>query len=160
MKSKPTLKPEEGQHQNDDPNPGKDVVCWHCDKKGHLSTECWSNPKNQSSTSGTQNKGGKGKPKNATGKVAGSLEQGERADVAEPQPQPALASSLNKASIDSPVGSPHPDQEGWLRWTYDTCAAISAFPLDARIGTAKQAASGELISDRESLRVQGTIEYG
>ena len=30
------------------PNPSKDVVCWHCGKKGHLSTECRSNPENQS----------------------------------------------------------------------------------------------------------------
>ena len=46
-------------------------------------------------------------------------------------------------------------------------AAISSFPLDARIGTETQAndcsyktASGELISDRGGLRVQGTTEYG
>ena len=41
------------------------------------------------------------------------------------------------------------------------------FPLDTRIGTETQAndysyitASGELISDRGCLRVQGTTEYG
>ena len=28
----------EGQHQNQGPNPIKDAVCWHCSKKGHLST--------------------------------------------------------------------------------------------------------------------------
>ena len=38
----------EGQHQNQNPNPSKDFVCWHAGKKGHMSTECWSNPKNQS----------------------------------------------------------------------------------------------------------------
>ena len=65
----------EGQHQNQNPNPSKDVVCWHYDKKGHLSTECWSNPKNQSGSGGNQNKGGKGKPKNVTGQGAGSLER-------------------------------------------------------------------------------------
>ena len=54
-----------------------------------------------------------------------------------------------------------------MRWTYDTGAAISAFPLDARIGTETQAndcsyktASGELISDRGGLRAQGTNEHG
>ena len=26
----------EGQHQNQGPNPNKDVVCWHCAKKGHF----------------------------------------------------------------------------------------------------------------------------
>ena len=61
------------------------------------------------------------------------------------------------------VRSPHLDHEGWLRWTYDTGAAISTFPLDARLGTEAQAndcsyetASGELMSDRGGLRVQGT----
>ena len=157
----------EGQPRNQNPNPSKDVVCWHCGKRGHLSTECWSNPKNQSGSGGTQNNGGKGKPKNVTGKGASSLEQGEQAVVVEPQPQPALASSLDLASIETLVRSPHLYHEGWLRWTYDTGAAISAFPLNARIGTETQAndcscktASGELISDRGGLRVQGTTEHG
>ena len=39
-------------------------------------------------------------------------------------------------------------------WTWDTGAAISAFPLDARIGMEL------LISDRGGMRVQGTTEYG
>ena len=125
----------EGQHQNQNPSPSKDVVCWHCGEKSGLSTEGWSNPKNQSGSSGTENEGGKGKPKNVTGKEASSLEQGEQAAVVEPQPEPALASSLDLVSIETPVRSPHPDHEGWLRWTYDAGAAISAFPLDARTGT-------------------------
>ena len=127
-----------GQHQNPNPNPSKDAVCWHCGRKSHLSAACWSNPKNQSGSRGTQDKGGKGKPKNVTGKGAGSLEQGEQAAVAEPQQQPALASSF-LASIETLVRSPHLDHEGWLRWTYDTGAAISAFSLDAKIGTETQA---------------------
>ena len=102
-------------------------------KRGHLSTECWSNPKNQSGSGGTQNNGGKGKPKNVTGKGASSLEQGEQAVAVEPQPQPALVSSLDLASIETLVRSPHLYHEGWLRWTYDTGAAISAFPLNARL---------------------------
>ena len=82
-----------------------------------------------------ENEGGKGKPKNVTDKEANSLEQGEQAAVVEPQAEPALASSLDLASIETPVRSPHPDHEGWLRWTYDAGAAIAAFPLDARTGT-------------------------
>ena len=87
--------------------------------------------------------------------------------MAEPQPQTALASSLDLASIDTPVRSPHLEQEVWLRWTFDTVGTISAFPLDARIGKETQAndcsyttASCELISDRGGLRAQGTTEYG
>ena len=93
---------EESQHQNQNPNPSKDVVCWHCGKKGHASTECWSNPKNQSGAGGTQNTGGKGKPMNLTGKGAGTLEEGEIGAVVEPQPQPALSNSQDLASIETP----------------------------------------------------------
>ena len=81
----------------------------------------------------------KGKPKNVTGKGAGSLEQVEQAAVVEPQPQRALASSADLASIEAPVRSPHLDREGWLRWAYDTGAAISAVRLDAKNGTETQA---------------------
>ena len=95
----------EGQNQNQNLNPSKDIVCWHCGKNGLLSSECLSNPKNQSGSSGNQNKGRKGKPKNGTGKGAGSLEQGEQAAVA--QPQLALASSLDLASIETLVRSTH-----------------------------------------------------
>ena len=96
--------------------------------------------------------------------------QGSRlvgAAAAKQQPQPALTSSLDLASMETPVRSPRLDHEGWLRWTYDTSAAISEFPLVARIGTETEAndccyktASGELISDRGGLRQQGTTQYG
>ena len=52
-----------------------------------------------------------------------------------------------------------------MRWTYDAGAAITAFPLDARMGTETEpneasykTASGELIPDRGGLRVQGVSE--
>ena len=86
-----------------------------------------------------EHKGGKGKPKNVTGKGTGSLEQGEQAAVVELQSQPALASSPDLASIETPVRSPHLDPEVWLRWTYATCAAISTFTMDAKIGTETEA---------------------
>ena len=43
----------------------RNVVCWHCGQKGHLSIGYWSNPKNQFDSCGTQNKGGKEEPKQA-----------------------------------------------------------------------------------------------
>ena len=73
----------------------------------------------------------KGKSKNGTGNGAGSLE-GDQAEAVEQQPQPALASSLDLAASEKLGGKQHLDSEGWLRWTYDTGAAISAFPLDAK----------------------------
>ena len=80
----------------------------------------------------------------------------------------AAASSCEVSRLGATlVRSPDPDHEGWLRWTYDTSAAILAFPLDARIGTETQAndcshktAPGELISCRGGLCVRGTTEYG
>ena len=128
----------------------KHVVCWHCGKKGHLSTECWSNPKNQPGSGGTQNRGGKGRHMQRSrivGTRTTSCNGGAR----------ALSSALDSTSFETLVRSPHLDHEGWLRWTYDTGAAISAFPLYAQIGTET---SGKLISHHVGLRVQGTIEYG
>ena len=68
--------------------------------------------KEKSGSSGTQNKGGKRKSKNVTGKGTGSLEQAEQAAVLEKQSQPALASSLDLASFETLVRSPHLDPEG------------------------------------------------
>ena len=69
----------------------------------------------------------------AQAKERALLEQGEQAAVVEPKPQRALASSLDLASFETLGRSPYPDPEVWLKWTYDTGAAISAFPLDANL---------------------------
>ena len=71
-KFRPTLKPVEvssrsksvvghegkeggtGQHLSQNPSTNEDAVCWGCGKKGHSSTECWSNPKKQSGSGGGQ----------------------------------------------------------------------------------------------------------
>ena len=100
-----------GQNQNQNQNPSKDVVCWHGGEKGHLSTEYWSNPKNQSGSGGGQKEGGKGKLKNGAGSGAGPLEHGDQAAAVEPQPKPALASALYLASFETPGRSPHLDPE-------------------------------------------------
>ena len=105
-------KGDKGQNQSHNPNPNAEVVCWHCGEIRHLSTECCSNSKNHSGSGGGQHKEGTVKPKGATGKGAGSLEQGCGA-----QSQPALASSLDLASSETPVRSPRLDPEGCLRWT-------------------------------------------
>ena len=84
--SKNDKKEDKGENQSQNPNPSMDAVCWHCGEKGHLSTECWSNPTNQSGSGGNSNKGGKGKQKDGIGEGAGSLERREQAAVVEPQP--------------------------------------------------------------------------
>ena len=100
---------------------------------------------------------------NPTGRGAGSLEQGQQAAVLEPRLLRALWTWHRLELL-----SDHRTwiSEGWLRWTYDTGAATT-FPLDAKTGTESQAnecshitVSGELISDRGGLRVQGTTECG
>ena len=101
-----------GQNQDQNLNPSLDAVCWHCGKTGHLSTECWSIPKNQCGSRGCQNKGGKGKPKEGTGMGAVSLERGDQALAVEQHRQLALASSLDLASSETPGRSPHLDLEG------------------------------------------------
>ena len=78
-----------GQNQSQNPNLSKDVVWWH-GKKGHVSAECWSNPKNQLGSGVIRNIGSKEPLENGTRKGAGLLEQGEQAAVVEPQPQLAL----------------------------------------------------------------------
>ena len=113
----------------------------------------------------SKNTRGGGKREIGTGKGAGSLEQGEQ--VAVGSRNRLLRALWTWHRLKTPGRSPHLDLKGWLRWTYDTGATISAFPVDAKIDTETQSnecscktASGELISDRGGLRVQGTTEYG
>ena len=111
---------------------------------------------------GSQNKGGKGKPKSGTGNGAGSLEQGDQAAAVEPQPQPALASSLDLASLERPGKSPHVDPEGWdghttwVRRSWHFHWMQSLAQTRRRINVATKTASGEVIADRCCMRVQGT----
>ena len=136
------------------------LFVWHGGKKGHLSTECRSNPENQSRSGGGRHKGG-------TARRAGSLEQADPAAAVEQQPQLSHATSLDSASFETPGRSPHLNTEGWLRWTYDTGAATLAFPLDAMVGAdtegnecSYKTSYGELIPDHGGFCVQGMTECG
>ena len=95
------------------PNPNKEVVCWHCGKKRPLE---YGMLVEQSGYGEGQHKGGTRKPKELH-KGAASLEQRDQAAAVEQQPPPTLASSLDLASFETPGRSPHLDPEGWLRWT-------------------------------------------
>ena len=57
------------------------------------------------------------------------------------------------------------DDQGWMKFTYDTGAAVTAFPLNATVGEETEAngatyrtASGEIIEDRGGLKVSGSTE--
>ena len=59
------------------------------------------------------------------------------------------------------------DDDGWLRFTYDTGAAVTAFPSDFGLGTRTPAsdatyktASGEIIEDAGGLKLEGRAEGG
>ena len=101
--------------------------CLHCGKNCHVNTECWRSPKNQSGSGRGQHGGCKEKPKIGTGKGAG-----DQAAAADQLPQMALVSSLDLARFEELGRLPNCDAEGWLRWTHDTGAAHSTFPLDAK----------------------------
>ena len=67
-----------GQNQTE-----SDVVRWHCEKNGRLSTGMLVEPKEPFWLWRRQQKGGKGKSKNGLGKGAGSLEEGNQAAAGE-----------------------------------------------------------------------------
>ena len=179
-----------GRSQAASTDKNKEIECWNCGKKGHRSSECWAKPKAQASPGAAAattafnrhgksphqaggSGGGRGKKggRGGRGKGANSLDEEAHAHDDDVQ-QPALAGSLELSSFgfEGAAGafhSPHLDPEGWLRWTYDTGAAITAFPVDARIGietepnaASYKTASGELIPDQGGLRVQGLSESG
>ena len=81
------------------------------------------------------------------------MEQGDQTAVVEPQPQPALASSQDLASFETLGRSPHLDPKGWLRWTYDTGAAILAFPWDATMFVERESSdvATKLLQGKERL---------
>ncbi len=79
------------------------------------------------------------------------------------------AGNLEIGSFDSPFrpksDCQYLDPDGWLKFTYDTGAAITAFPLDAKIGEETEAndmnyktASGELIPDQGGLKIKALTE--
>ena len=55
---------------------------------------------------------------------------------------------------------------GWMRFTFDTGAAVTAFPLDVGRGThtdpstaTYKTASGEILQGQGGVRVEGTSEH-
>ena len=94
----------EGQHQNQSPNPCKDVVCWHCGMKSHLRTD----------SVGRIQRIGPAPAKLKTKEVKENRRTPQAREQARwhKEPQPALASPLDLASIETLVRSPHLDQEG------------------------------------------------
>ena len=140
------------------------LFCWHCGKEGHQNvgqTPRTSLFRRRS----TQRRQRKIEEQCWQGSVLfGTRRPGCRCGAAAVF---GPARSLDFASFGNPGGSPHHDAEGRLRWTYDRSAAISAFRLDAKMGTETEenecsykTASRELVTDRGGLCVQGATEYG
>ena len=147
-----------------------EATCWNCGKPGHRQADCWSQPQQQqpAAAKGKGKKGGKNK-----GKPANSLEEG-RAAQGQPAPEPSAAGCLDICSFSvvsaaelMSLEERNVDENGWLRFTFDTGAAITAFPSDMDVGekTAQndatyRTASGEVIEDRGGLAVSGWSESG
>ena len=119
----------------------KNLECWTCGKRGHRSADCRQKSNRPSASSGSgefrSTKGrGKGKDKHGgkSSRGRGTYCLDEEQCGQDEMPQPALAGSLELGSFgpDLPLEQrrPHLDADGWLRWTYDIGAAITAFPLD------------------------------
>ena len=156
-KGKKGKKGGKGHNQSQNPNPSKDVGCWHSGKKSHLRTECWSNPQ-KSDWLQSQNKGGKGKAKewalwNKETKLHWSTPATDSCDL----------SGLGIVGNSWQITALGPRRLVEM----DIRHGCGDFPPDEKIGTETQAnecsyktASGELTSDRGRLPVQGTTEYG
>ena len=96
--------------------------------------ESWSQPQQQqpAAAKGKGKKGGKNK-----GKAANSLEEGKAAG--QPAPEPSAAGCLDVCSFSvvsaelMSLEEQCVDKEGWLRFTFDTGAAITAFPSNVDV---------------------------
>ena len=141
------------------------IECWNCGKKGHRSAECWS----AAGSSAAKASSGKGRGGGTEKKTKGRGKNPRFANALDEQPQgePESASALELSAVDvqSLQGTPHLDPDGWLSFTYDTGAAVTAFPLDMEIGESEapseasyKTASGEIIQDRGGIRLVGTTE--
>ena len=78
--------------------PRKSLFAGTVEKNGHLWTECWTNPKNESGSGESHTKWKR--------QAASSLEQEDQATAPEPK-HPTQASSLDIRSFDTPGGSPN-----------------------------------------------------
>jgi hypothetical protein len=122
----------------------------------------------------------KGKGAKSRGKGAYSLDQPEEelhpsfAQIVQDAGNLELGSlsahaTREVAPVDAPGSGAHRekylDADGWLKFTYDTGAAVTAFPLDAKMGeetepneSTYRTASGEIIPDKGGLKLQATTE--
>ena len=125
------------KNQSLNPSTNKDAVCWHFEKKGHLSTECWSNPPRTSLVGRGEN------TKSSAGQGAGFLEQGD---------QHRLRNLADHCTWMQKVG--------WDR-TYDLGAAISHFHWKRRwvCNRKRTVQTTKLFQENSSLTVVAT-EYG
>jgi len=147
--------------------------CDGCGKWGHKKADCRSKPQAPAGgpAGAKDGKGGKaagkkgGKKGKGKGKGTGSLEEqepeaeGNALDIG-----PLYLHSQEPAATDlSPLS---PDTEEWIRFNYDSGAAVTAFPNRFATkdlkgnGQTYRTASGELIPDAGAVRVKAEDEYG
>ena len=178
-KGKGKQKQQQGQKHNT--TSSTTSTCWNCGKAGHRAADCWSAVSGSGSGSGGPGPGkGKSKGKGKKGLGAfGAQEQatGEPASAGSLEAQAGgfhtAAGDLQENVLDMcGLGLASAEVElkglGWMRFTHDTGAAATAFPLGtpglpggpADQNATYKTASGELLSDSGGLRVTGTTEHG
>ncbi|CAK0821340.1 unnamed protein product, partial [Prorocentrum cordatum] len=144
-----------------------DGYCRNCERWGHKASDCWKKEQGSSSRAGTgsatgASAGGKAGSRGgkAGGKAAGSLEEEPEAEVA----------ALDMGSLDClelASGSGRGVADDWMKFNWDSGAAISAFPRSFAPptgmkgnGSTYRTASGELVPDEGSLQLKAEDEYG
>jgi len=144
--------------------------CGNCTKWGHKAADCWlkkqPGSKGQGGAGGdkgsSSGKGkGKGKQKGKK-KGVGSFEDEPGGD--EPEEEESWA-SLDCGALE--MSSAELNSSNWLKFNYDTGAAVTAFPKGlvesspgGGNGRSYRTATGELTSDEGSLRAMGLDENG
>ncbi|CAK0899207.1 unnamed protein product [Prorocentrum cordatum] len=153
-----------------------DGYCRNCERWGHKASDCWRKEQGSSTRAGTgsatgASAGGKvgSRGGKAGGKAAGSLEEEPEAEVAALDMgsldclELASGSGRGIAAVDlSPFA-----QDDWMKFNWDSGAAISAFPRSFAPptgmkgnGSTYRTASGELVPDEGSLQLKAEDEYG
>ena len=151
-----------------------DMECWSCGRRGHLSREC----RSKGAASGGKgwngaawslpSGGGGGKGKGKGKKAIHALEDAP-ADYNDDagDEQAALSLDFSAFGLNAVSGEGGGfDGRGWLKFTYDTGAAITAFPpgVGRATGEANEntyaTASGEIIEDQGGAELDGTTELG
>ena len=147
---------QQGRDRSKDKDKNKDsIVCWNCGKRGHNSTDCWSEK--------NTNKGGsKGKHKSKNATDAHNLDSTKPANF---EPEVEIG-EFETGFLD--VDSLQQQESEWIKIGVDTGAGKTAWPqnftygkkLPGHVDVTFRTATGELVKSGERLCVEGCNDWG